>query len=46
MIALLLGVTALPVWSAAATLRDLRSGPVALAEYTLLPHTGRVLMKP
>ena len=58
MLALLLGVTALPVWSAWATLRDLRSGPVSapaesasapgrVAEgYTYLPYTRRVLAKP
>ena len=45
-LALLLGVTALPVWSGWATLRDLWTGPVALAEYTHLPHTGRALTRP
>lgn len=57
MLALLSGVTALPVWSAWATLRDLRSGPVSFsiektstatrsAEGSYLPHTGKVLGKP
>ena len=52
MLALLLGVTALPVWSAWATMQDLWSGPSTLlvrspgvpdAEYRHLPHTNRVL---
>ena len=54
MLALLLGVTALPVWSGWATLQDLRSGPVisstekASAEGrgavdSYLPHTQRAL---
>lgn len=54
MLALLLGVTALPIWSAWATMRDLRAGPSNLlvrspapgmpdAEYRYLPHTNRVL---
>jgi hypothetical protein len=42
MLALLLGVTALPVWSGWATLRDLQAGPVNF----LLPHTKRPLKKP
>ena len=57
MLALLLGVTALPLWSAWATLRDLRDGPSNLlvrsstpggrdAEYRYLPHTNRVLAVP
>ena len=57
MIALLVGVTALPIWSAWATLRDLRSGPVNLstrrasaagrsAEALYLPHTRKVLEQP
>jgi hypothetical protein len=54
MLALLVGVTALPVWSAWATARDLWDGPSRLlvaspapglpdAEYRHLPHTKRVL---
>jgi hypothetical protein len=39
MLGLLLGVTALPVWSGLASLRDLRAGPVDL----ILPHTRKVL---
>ncbi len=57
MLALLLGVTTLPVWSAWETLRDLWSGPVSASqgqtspasqatEATYLPHTGKVLEKP
>lgn len=57
MLALLLGVTALPVWSAWWTLRDLWSGPVgSLTERatpagrtdrgSYLPHTRRVLEEP
>lgn len=57
MLALLLGVTALPVWSAWATLQDLRTGPVdnliwttspanQPAEEWYLPHTSKVLEKP
>jgi hypothetical protein len=55
-LALLLGVTALPVWSAWATMRDLWSGTTILRVkgaagrpdevYTYLPHTNRVLAKP
>lgn len=57
MLALLLGVTALPVWSAWATMRDLRSEPVSVSAeqasapcraaegYTYLPHTRRVFAK-
>jgi hypothetical protein len=56
-LALLLGVTALPVWSAWATMHDLWSGPSPLVVkarvagrddevYTYLPHTNRVLVKP
>jgi hypothetical protein len=54
MLALLLCVTALPVWSAWAAARDLLEGPARLlvrsptpgapgAEYRYLPHTNRVL---
>jgi hypothetical protein len=54
MLALLLGVTALPLWSAWATARDLWDGPSNLlvrtpspgvpdAEYRHLSHTNRVL---
>jgi hypothetical protein len=54
MLALLVGVTALPLWSAWATMRDLWTGPSNLlvrspspgmpdAEYRFLPHTNRVL---
>ncbi len=54
MLALLLCVTALPLWSAWATARDLLEGPKNLlvrspapgapaAEYVYLPHTKRVL---
>ena len=54
MLALLLGVTALPVWSAWATMRDLWEGPSKLlvrppspdmpdVEYRHLRHTNRVL---
>jgi hypothetical protein len=54
MLALLLGVTALPVWSAWATMRDLGEGPAKLLvrpsspdmpdlEYRHLRHTNRVL---
>ncbi|MFL6253517.1 MAG: hypothetical protein ACJ74T_00705 [Pyrinomonadaceae bacterium] len=54
MLALLLGVTALPLWSAWATTRDLCAGPSNLlvrspapglpdAEYRYLSHTNRVL---
>lgn len=54
MLALLFGVTALPVWSAWATMQDLHEGPSRLfvrsptpgvpdAEYRLLAHTNRVL---
>jgi hypothetical protein len=39
MLTLLLSVTALPVWSAVATLRDYVSGPVN----SVLPYTGRVV---
>jgi hypothetical protein len=57
MLALLLGVTALPLWSAWATMRDLWAGPsnllvrsptpgVPAAEYRYLPHTNRVLAGP
>jgi hypothetical protein len=42
MLALLLGVTALPVWSGWATLQDLRAGP---ANFWML-HTGKRLRKP
>jgi hypothetical protein len=42
MLALLLGVTALPVWSGWATLQDLRAGP---ANFRML-HTGNRLRKP
>jgi hypothetical protein len=54
MLALLVGVTALPIWSAWATMQDLREGPARLlirspgpglpdAEYKHLAHTNRVL---
>jgi hypothetical protein len=44
MLALLIGVTALPVWSAWATMMDLRNGPVRSEQINLLlPHTERVL---
>ena len=54
MLAMLIGVTALPVWSAVATIQDLRSGPVTLmvrdrlyydkfVQYQHLPHTKKVL---
>jgi hypothetical protein len=54
MLAILLGVTALPVWSAWATILDLRAGPSQMLiektypangsyEVRYLPHTGRVL---
>ena len=54
MLAILLGVTALPAWSAWATMRDLLDGPSNLlvrspspglpdAEYRHLSHTNRVL---
>lgn len=54
MLALLFGVTALPVWSAWANMRDLLDGPANLLvrsptpgapdmEYRHLPHTKRVL---
>jgi len=54
MLALLLGVTALPLWSAWATMHDLWAGPSTLlvrspspgvpdAEYRHLAHTNRVL---
>jgi hypothetical protein len=57
MLALLLGVTALPLWSAWATMRDLWAGPSNLlvrspspgmpdAEYRHLAHTNRVLTGP
>jgi hypothetical protein len=58
MLALLVGVTALPVWSAWWTLLDLRDGPVSVSSehasppgrrvegYTYLPHTRRALAKP
>jgi hypothetical protein len=57
MLALLLCVTALPVWSCWATMRDLYSGPAPLVVkatmagrpdevYTYLPHTNRVLARP
>lgn len=42
MLALLLGVTALPVWSGWATLRDLKAGQVN----SRLQHTGRLLRTP
>lgn len=56
MLALLLLVTALPVWSGWATLRDLQAGPVAASkdkpfpangssEYWFLPHTGKIIIK-
>ena len=57
MIVLLLTVTALPVWSAWGTMRDLWSGASVLTVratdaghpdkvYAFLPHTNRVLAKP
>jgi hypothetical protein len=57
MLALLLCVTALPVWSCWATMHDLYSGPAPLVVnaitagrpdevYALLPHTNRVLARP
>jgi hypothetical protein len=49
MLALLLGVTALPVWSALATLQDLQSGPVKLwtdePSIIHLPHARKALAK-
>jgi hypothetical protein len=56
MLALLLGITALPVWSAWATLQDLRFGPIMRATMKAstrgqqaaelyLPHTERVLAR-
>jgi hypothetical protein len=57
MLVLLLGVTALPVWSGAATMQDLRSGPSSLVIenatptgesrlYLHLPHTRKVVQGP
>jgi hypothetical protein len=43
---LLVSVTALPIWSAWSTGRDLLTGPVERAGSALvLPYTGRVLQK-
>ena len=42
MLALLLGITALPVWSGWSTLRDLKAGQANL----WLQHTGRLLRNP
>jgi hypothetical protein len=41
MLAILLGVTALPVWSAWWTMRDLLSGPAGVH----LVHTGMMLQR-
>jgi hypothetical protein len=51
MLAILMGVTALPIWAAVATLQDLRSGPATLVlgdgtRYLHLTHTRRVLPQP
>ena len=47
MLGLLIGVTALPVWSAWGTLLDLRSGPLRIEQNVwLLPRTQRVLHDP
>lgn len=45
MLALLIGVTALPVWSAWDTCRDLAGGPLETTTHAglILPHTGQVL---
>ncbi|HEY6806672.1 MAG TPA: hypothetical protein VI306_24045 [Pyrinomonadaceae bacterium] len=43
MLALLVGVTALPVWSGWATLIDLKNGPVVENDGSKLPRTDRML---
>jgi hypothetical protein len=55
MLAILLGITALPIWSGWTTLRDLQSGPVTLLitdstsqtskSYLHLPNTRKVLIE-
>jgi len=43
MLGILIGVTALPVWSGWNTLEDLRSGPLEFSGHQVLPHTKRAL---